>query len=170
MSFLIRYLHRRKKNQKEKFEHKTVLDRLEEEGFKPLIKSDILEGRLLEIRNTLDKILKSDGNDQLKFKGKLVDEAYKLFMVCSSAWARSMDNPWLAHRINCFIKLYKTVRNSPAYLDDLFMCACILINVTFTNIDVEPLRPIIIQTIPMKKGIYPLAGYHNLNLPEEREE
>ena len=149
MSFLKDLITKRKaKKETEKFKISTTLDRLEEEGFKPLIKADILEGRIKLISDTLDKVLKSNGEDKLEFKGELVDQTYKLFMVTSSAWARSMDNPWLAHRINCFIRLYQTLRNSPAFLDDLFKCACILINVTFTNIDVEPLRPIIIQSFP----------------------
>ena len=153
MSFLKKLYKRPKK--KEDFKISSTLDRLEEEGFKPLIKSDILEGRLSEVHKALEKMLVEDGEKQVKFKGELVDSVFRLIFVVSSAWLRSMDNPWLAHKINCYIQNYRELRNSPEFLDVLFEESMAMLNLSFTNIDVEPLRPIIIQTMPQFGGGWP---------------
>jgi len=70
-----------------------------------------------------------------------------LVMDIGSPWLRSMDNPWLAHKVNCFLELYAELRSIPEFLGLLVTCASAIINLSMTNIDVEPLTPIIIQTL-----------------------
>lgn len=152
--FLSKIRSKREKKAREKFEHKTIMDRLEEEGFKPLIKGDILEGRIAEVHATLQKVLKSNGQDQLEWKGELIDGVFRLIFVVSSAWLRSMDNAWLSHKINCFIQNYRELRHNREFLDMLFEEAMAILNISFTNIDVEPLRPIIIQSMPFGGSQY----------------
>lgn len=84
-------------------------------------------------------------------KGKAVDEAYVLVMDIAGPWLRSMDNSWLAHKVNCFIELYAEFRYIPEWLGLLISCASAIINLSMTNIDVEPLTPIIIYNFQPHK-------------------
>lgn len=154
MASIVNKFRKRKKKDDETFRVESVMDRLEKEGFKPLIKSDILEGRIKELKeglkNVLSKLNKAESQEKM---GEGVDEAVQLVYVISSPWLRSMENRWLAHKINCFIENYRECRRIPAFLDMLVEEAKAIINMSFTNIDVEPLRPIIIQTGPRRVSL-----------------
>lgn len=138
-----------KKEDSEKFKVTRVFDRLEQEGFKPLIKNDMLESRREEldksIRTVLDKLNRSKKPEDM---GEAVDEAMALVLNVASPWLRSMENPFLAEKVNCFIENYREWRKIPEFLDHLIEEAKVIINLSFCNIDVEPLRPIIIQSGP----------------------
>jgi hypothetical protein len=137
---------RRRPKSDERFQVSSVISRLEEQGFKPIIKSDILESRVKEIRENLNVILQIlGGNYSVKTKGVAVDEVHTLLMTTASPWLRSMDNPWLAHKVNCFLELYAEFRYIPEYLGMLITCATAIINMAMCNIDVEPLTPILIS-------------------------
>ena len=140
--------HMNKKPKQEKFETSHVFRRLEQEGFKPLIKNDQLESRRDRLREslavTLNNLTQAKKDEE---KGKAVDEAYVLVMDIGSPWLRSMDNPWLAHKVNCFLELYAELRSIPEFLGLLVTCASAIINLSMTNIDVEPLTPIILQVV-----------------------
>lgn len=138
---------KRNKDTAEKFSVKSVLDRLEEEGLKPLIKGDILEGRLKDLKKTLTEVSKALAKAKTPEKqAEAVDKAHYLVFYISSAWLRSMENPWLADKMNDFIEQFSEVRHIPEFLDMLLDEAKAIINLAFTNIDVEPLRPIVLQT------------------------
>jgi len=139
---------RRKKGEKESFRVSTVMEKLEKEGFKPIVKSDILESRRLSIDNDLATILTTVYNptETDDNKGKAIDQLMRLTFLVASPWLRSMDNPWLSHKMNCFIQNYREWRKIPEMFDHLVEEAKAIINLSMTNIDVEPLTPIIIQT------------------------
>lgn len=137
---------RKRPRTNEEFKTSSVLERLEKEGFKPIIKSDILEGRIKEIRGNLNVILQILGGQySVEEKGVAVDEVHTLLMTVASPWLRSMDNPWLAHKVNLFLELYAEFRYIPEWLGLLITCACAIINLAMCNIDIEPLTPIILQ-------------------------
>ena len=137
---------RRRTRPHEKFKVSSALERLEKEGFKPIIKADILEGRRKEIRQTLGFIIQVVHNPSYtpEEKGIAVDEAFTLTMSVGSPWLRSMDNPWLAHKMNCFIQNFREWRPIPEFFDQILEEAEALINLAFCNIDIEPLTPILI--------------------------
>ena len=156
MPFLIDQIRNRvnKKPKEEEFKTSHVFERLEKQGFKPLIKNDQLENRRDRIRESLAVTLDSLNHAKtIEEKGKAVDEAYVLVMDIASPWLRSMDNNWLAHKINMFLELYSEFRYIPEFLGMLITCASAIINLSMTNIDVEPLTPIIIQTWQPQRGM-----------------
>ena len=165
---------RRRPQTDEQFQTSSVLQRLEKEGFKPIVKSDILEGRTKEIRQNLSFILQVlQGPYTDKQKGAAVDEIHTLMMTTASPWLRSMDNPWLAHKVNCFLELYAELRPIPEFLGLLVTCATALINMSMTNIDVEPLTPILISPGQQKETRVIQEGEERKekkNETEEREE
>ena len=140
---------RRKKREKESFRVSTVMEKLEREGFKPIVKSDILESRRLSIDEDLATILTIVNNPTIANdkKGEAIDQLMRLTFLVASPWLRSMDNPWLSHKMNCFIQNYREWRKLPEMFDHLVEEAKAIINLSMTNIDVEPLTPIIIQTV-----------------------
>lgn len=141
-----------KKPKQEEFKTSHVFERLEKQGFKPLIKNDQLESRRDRMRESLAVTLDSLNHAKtVEEKGKAVDEAYVLVMDIAGPWLRSMDNSWLAHKVNCFIELYAEFRYIPEWLGLLISCASAIINLSMTNIDVEPLTPIIIYNFQPHK-------------------
>lgn len=151
----------RKKGKKESeadgdgvFQAKTVLGRLEEEGFKPLIKADVLESRIKEVRATLAKQLE-EGD-----LGDFVDNIYNLFFTVGSAWFRSMENKFLARKVNAFLKRYNMERDidSKVALRILVREGLYLVNLAFAGLDVTPLTPIIINAGPRRRGRENMTG------------
>ena len=162
---------RRRPRTDEQFQTSSVLQRLEKEGFKPIVKSDILEGRTKEIRQNLSFILQVlQGPYTDKQKGAAVDEIHTLMMTTASPWLRSMDNPWLAHKVNCFLELYAELRPIPEFLGLLVTCATALINMSMTNIDVEPLTPIIISPGAQKETRVIQEGEERKETKEKKTE
>lgn len=154
---------------RETFKVTKVFERLEEEGFKPLIKNDQLESRRERLRESLTVALDVLNNAETpEQKGLAVDEVYVLLMDIAGPWLRSMDNDWLAHKVNCFIELYREFRQVPEWLDVLVSCAAAMINLSMTNIDVEPLTPIIIQTVYVPHRRIPF-GWEEAVYPQETE-
>lgn len=135
-----------RKKKEQEFHAHSVIDRLEEEGFKPLIKADILEGRVAEVRETLKTQLEKGD------LGAFVDNVYNLFFSASSAWLRSMENKFLARKVNAFLTRYNMERDidSPVAMRILVREGLYLVNLSFANLDVEPLRPILINTVPAR--------------------
>jgi len=163
---------RRRPRTDEQFQTSSVLQRLEKEGFKPIVKSDVLEGRTKEIRQNLNMILQILGSSQYsnEEKGVAVDEIHTLMMTTASPWLRSMDNPWLAHKVNCFLELYAELRPIPEFLGLLVTCAIALINMSMTNIDVEPLTPIIISPGAQKETRVIQEGEERKETKEKKTE
>lgn len=148
---MVRNPFKKEKGSGEKFTARSALDRLEEEGFKPLIKGDVLDKRLRELKETFTEVIgKLATATTFKEKAEAVDKAHYLVFYVSSAWLRSMENEWLADKMNDFIEQYSEVRNIPEFLDMLLDEAKAIINLAFANIDVEPLRPILLQTGPKR--------------------
>lgn len=148
--FLIDQIRERvgKKPKKEEFKTSHVFEKLAAQGFKPLIKNDQLENRRDRMRESLAVTLDSLNHAKtVDEKGKAVDEAYVLVMDIAGPWLRSMDNSWLAHKVNCFIELYAEFRSIPEWLGLLVSCASAIINLSMTNIDVEPLTPLILHVM-----------------------
>lgn len=141
-----------KKPKQEEFKTSHVFERLEKQGLKPLIKNDQLENRRDRMREslavTLDSLNHAKNEEE---KGKAVDEAYVLVMDIAGPWLRSMDNSWLAHKVNCFIELYAEFRSMPEWLGLLVSCASAIINLSMTNIDIEPMIPIILYNFQPQK-------------------
>jgi len=137
-----------------RFRISTVLDKLAEEGFKPLIKADVLDSRRKSIDEELARILVVANNptNTDEERGEAVDQLMQLTFLVASPWLRSMDNRWLSHKVNCFIQNYREWRKIPEFYDHLVEEALAIINLSMTNIDVEPLTPIVIQTQPQYGG------------------
>lgn len=145
----------RGKKKKEEFTIKTVFDRLEEEGFKPLIKSDILEKRVREMKMTYREVINALNTARTdEERGIAVDKAHSLVFFIASPWLRSMENPWLANKINDFCEQWAECRAIPAFLDMLVVEAKAIINLSFANLDVEPLHPIILTALS-QRDYYP---------------
>ena len=154
MSFIAdRVRNRGKKKNSETFRVSSVMEKLEKEGFKPLIKGDILDSRRISLDKELAGILTDIYNPTTKKedKGKAIDKLVRLTFLIASPWLRSMDNRWLSHKMNCFIQNYREWRPMPEFYDHLIEEAKAIINLAFTNIDVEPLTPIIIQTFAQQQ-------------------
>ena len=145
---------KRKEETDGKFRVSTLLDELAEEGFRPLIKADVLDSRRKSIDEELARLLVAVNNPTKKDeeKGEAVDQLMQLTFLVASPWLRSMDNAWLSHKINCFVQNYREWRTMPEFYDHLVEEALAIINLAFTNIDVEPLKPLIIQTQPQYGG------------------
>jgi len=170
MPFLIDQIRNRvgKKPKEEEFKTSHVFERLEKQGFKPLIKNDQLESRRDRLRESLAATLDSLNHAKtIEEKGKAVDEAYVLVMDIAGPWLRSMDNSWLAHKVNCFIELYAEFRYIPEWLGLLISCASAIINLSMTNIDVEPLTPIILHVMQPQR--YIPSGYEGMPPTEKSE-
>lgn len=151
MSFIVDKVRRKTKPKPdEKFRVSSVLDKLADEGFKPLIKSDVLDSRRMSIDQELADILTTVYNPtkKLKEKGEAIDKLMRLVFLVASPWLRGMDNRWLSYKVNCFIQNYREWRKIPEFYDHLLEEAKAIINLSMTNIDVEPLTPIIIFTGP----------------------
>jgi len=134
---------------KEEFKPRSFLERMKEAGFKAMIKSDVVELRREELRQTLAYLLQVvHGFYSDEEKGLAVDMAFSLVMNVASFWLRSMDNDWLEYRMNCFDSNYREWRSMPEFYDHIVEEAVAIINKSMSNIDVEPLPPIIIWTGP----------------------
>lgn len=144
-------------NDGETFQAKTVLGRLEEEGFKPIIKADVLDNRVKEVRDILAKNLRE------KDLGAFVDGVYNMFFSVASPWFRSMENKFLARKVNAFLTRYNMERDidSPVALRILVREGLYLVNLAFAGLDVTPLTPIIINTGPKR--------YRRENMTSEQE-
>jgi len=154
VAWIARKVRGKRKEEDGKFRVSTVLDELAEEGFRPLIKADVLDSRRISIDQELARLLVAVNNPTKKDeeKGEAVDELVQLTFLVACPWLRSMDNAWLSHKINCFVQNYREWRTMPEFYDHLVEEALAIINLAFTNIDVEPLKPLIIQTQPSYGG------------------
>ena len=133
-----------------------------------------MDSRRISIDKELALIL-TDVNNPTKTdeeKGEAIDELMRLTFLVASPWLRSMDNRWLSHKMNCFIQNYREWRVIPEFFDHLVEEAQAIINLAFCNIDIEPLTPIIIQTVGQQRssGVYPLTGYQAITPRKEEEE
>jgi len=155
VAWLVRKVRGKPKEQADgRFRVSTLLDKLAEEGFKPLIKADVLDSRRKSIDEQLARILVIVNNPtkEDKEKGEAVDELMQLTFLVACPWLRSMDNHWLSHKLNCFVQNYREWRTMPEFYDHLVEEALAIINLAFTNIDVEPLTPLVIQTWQAPSG------------------
>jgi len=136
---------RRRPKTDETFKVSSATERLEKEAFLRIIKSDVLDARRKEIHADLSVITQVlSGPYSSLEKGIAVDEVFALMMSTASPWLRSMDNPFLANKINLFLRLYDEFRYIPEFLGMLTVCAASIINLSMCNIDVEPISPIVI--------------------------
>lgn len=126
---------------KEGFQAKSAVDRLADEGFRIIISTEVLEGRVGHQSDTIEKGFK-------KPEGEFVDDIYRLYFATSAAWFRSMENEDLAERVEAFLERYNLERDlkSTEALRQLRQEGLYLINKSYVNMDVEPLRPFVIQT------------------------
>jgi len=133
---------------KETVTYPSAMERLEKEGFKQAIKSDVLATRLNELRQELWRALHVVHNPSFndEEKGLAVDRAFNLTVVTASAFLRSMDNPSLEERLLALDENYREWRPMPAFFDQIIEECIAVINKSFCNIDVEPRTPIIIWT------------------------
>lgn len=172
MSWLADRVRRKTQKTDERFRVKSVLDKLAKEGFKPLIKSDILDSRRISIDGELADILTIVNNPTKtdKKKGEAIDQLIRLTFLVASPWLRSMDNRWLSHKMNCFIQNYREWRRIPEFFDHLVEEAQAIINLSMCNIDIEPMTPIVLWTgASPRQGISPLAGYQTIAPAKEEE-
>lgn len=147
-------IRRGKKKDNEVFHVKTRMERLGEEGLRQVIKSDVTEARVQELKESLPKVLgKLNKAKTDEEKAEAVDDAVTLVFVGAVPWLRSMQNDWLADKISDFIEQYREGRDIPSFMKTLVAEAKFLINLAFTNIDVEPFPPIIIWGGPQRVSV-----------------
>lgn len=122
------------------FHAKSPTDRLADEGFKIVISSEVLEGRVGHQSETIEKGFK-------KPEGEFVDDIYRLYFASAAAWYRAMENDDAAERLDAFLERYNLERDleSVEALRVLREEGLFLINKSYVNIDVESRTPIIIN-------------------------
>lgn len=155
-----KYNKRRKKKKRQetgeidedRFVARKAFDVLQEEGFRRLITTEILEKRLAQIKTVLNDVLKDLASKSYKTRKGAVDKAHTLVFHISSAWLRSMENEWLTDMMNAFIEQYSDCINIPALLPMLVDEAKMVINKSFAGIDVQTIRPIMIYSFPTRRG------------------
>lgn len=132
-----------------------VIRNLEEKaGLYLLNKGGYLETRLTEIHQTLTKA--AIEGDIVKY----VNNAKRLVLVVASAWLRGMQNPWLAKKVNAFLENYRVLHDVKGGLPYLAREAEVIVNLSFTNLDVEPPPPIFVQSTVMQSPFaYPRNPY-----------
>lgn len=142
-----RGLKRFRKKDEDEFIAERAFDTLEMEGFRRLITTEMLEKRLAEMaknfRQISEKLRKATSDQDM---GEAIDDAHYLLFTVGSAWLRSMENKWLARKIGDYCEQYADVRDIPAFLDMLLVESKYLINLAFTNLDVQTIKPILIQS------------------------
>lgn len=126
-----------------------IRDLEEKAGLYLLNKGGYLESRLSEIHNTLSDAAKK-GDIQT-----YVDEAKRMVLVVASAWLRGMQNPWLASKVNAYLENFRVLRDIEGGLPYLAREAEVIVNLSFTNLDVEPPPPIFIQALPIPRRYIP---------------
>lgn len=143
----------KEKKQKEDFKIKRVFDDMAQEGFRLLIKNDILMQRNDDIKMDISKIQHIlDNAETDKDRKAAVTMAYALIHYVSVSWLRIMENTWLGSKVTDFFEQYVALNDLPVYYEDLVNESKAIISI-FSNIDVEPLRPLVIQSFA--KGANP---------------
>lgn len=126
---------------------KTVAKDLEQAGFRMLIKNEVLANRLAEMKSELEKIsLIINSSDATTEQKKLaIESLYNLFQADTASWLRLLENKNLRKKINMFLLQYISAHDLESHYYDLIAEGRSIIAL-FSNIDVEPLPPIIIHT------------------------
>jgi hypothetical protein len=137
-----------KKPEEETINYPSAMARLEREGFKQVIKTDVLTARLNEVREQLWLALQVVHSPSFseEEKGLAVDKAFNLTTTVATAWLRGMDNPTLHQILLSLDSNYREWRQMPAFFDQIVEECIAVIDKAFCNIDVEPLTPILIWT------------------------
>jgi len=143
----------KEKKKKEDFKIKRVFDDMVQEGFRLLIKNDILMQRNQDIKEDIAKIqFILDHSKTDEDKKTAVTMAYALIHHASVSWLRIMENTWLGTKVTDFFEQYVALHDLPEYYEDLVNESKAIISI-FSNVDVEPLRPLVIQSFG--KGVNP---------------
>jgi len=130
---------------KEVIKYPSAMERMEREGFKQIIKSDVLTARINDLKEELWCALQVVyGPYTDEEKGLAVDKAFTLTKSAASAWLRSMDNPSLHEMLIKLNQNFREWRPMPAFYDQIIEECSTVVDKGFSNIDVEPLIPIIL--------------------------
>ena len=146
----------------------SAMERMEKEGFRQVIKSDVLTARINDLKEELWRALQvvygPFTNDE---KALAVDKAFTLTKSAASAWLRSMDNPSLHKLIIELNQNFREWRPMPAFYDHIIEECITIVDMAFSNIDVEPLIPIILwnwgQTLNPRNPNPPPLGSSQAN-------
>ena len=125
-----------------------------------------LEQRRSEIIYILDSI---EGRTTSKrLERTVVEKTFRLFFTSGSMWFRGLDNRELTTKVSKYLRLYNEVGALQAFTHDLFMCAVMLLHLSFQAIDVTNTPAYMIQTTPfiMQQG---RGGMPRFTTPEGTE-
>lgn len=130
-----------------------------EAGFIPLYNIDDTEARRGELQLIWDAI-QEERNDLFdpdhvdlltpekvrEFKRRCNNRVFALFMSVGSPWYRGLDDRELARKVKAFLELWNRVGDHESFVDDVFMCAMQLVNLSWKALDVTNTPPYIIET------------------------
>lgn len=119
---------------------------------KDLEKSAMME--LLKTPKECCRKIVSYEEDVMKHKIRTVNRVYALFFSAGSAWYRGLDDRELAGKVKAFLELWNYVGDNDVFVDDLFMCAMQLLNLSWKALDVTNVPPYIIEA----KTTYEIKG------------
>lgn len=145
---------RKPEKEEEEFRVASIWGQLEKEGFRPLVKGGFLDRRLEKFKNQIPEVL---GNllfaESFKDKKVAIIGAY-LLVFENVAWLRTIENRDLASKINDFLEQVEECINNEGFAHTLVTEAASLFK-EFVNLDVEPLRPLIVHSGGMGPYVNP---------------
>lgn len=125
-------------------------------GFIPIFNVDDTEARRAELRLVLSDIEKEfldikpsdkDFAEKVKlYKKHTVNKVFALFFCAGSPWYRGLDDRELAGKVQAFLELWNYIGDHDAFVDDMFMCAMQLLNLSWKALDVTNTPPYLIET------------------------
>lgn len=146
------------------YEPTSALDRLAEEGIRPLIMTEQLENRLAimvqSVRDTVNAIF--DPEKSVEDKMKALDKGLEMCVLISQAWGRGLQ-VW-----HVFSAQYRELRTMPAFWDSLVEEFIDMINKGWIPQDVLTPRPIVMIT-PVLKSQQADLGEFEVSTRPERE-
>lgn len=140
---------------------RTMVQQLEAAtGFKFLIKTDTLDDRRYKIRDGIREISAmyaksvtiTDKEKLLQACILIVEDIHAIYFETTSAWMRSREAEWLDEKYSLFLKRCEMYGDIPSALPNLLKNAKKIMNLAFTNLDVEPQTPIVIFTPQQGSG------------------
>lgn len=147
------------------YEPTSALERLAEQGIRPLIMTEQLENRLAlmvqTVRDTVTTVF--DPNTKVEDKMKALDKGVEMCLVISQAWGRGLQ-VW-----HVFSAQFRELRTMPAFWDSLVEEFIDMINKGWLPQDVLTPRPVVMITPVVKGGGLDLGDFEEATRPQERD-
>ena len=147
------------------YEPTSALERLAEEGIRPLIMTEQLENRLAmmvqTVRNTVTAVF--NPKTSLKDKMKALDKGLEMVVVVAQAWGRGL------HVWHVFSAQFRELRPMPAFWDSLVEEFIDMVNKGWIPQDVLTPRPVVMITPIVKSGGLDLGEFEESTRPQQRD-